>query len=169
MRILHSLTAEPGEKGEISQISLQERFGVGGSDLQIYFSLSSAALRFAGFAYQGRLFFLPQPGRSGQVWSNQTPLSWKRSGSCSGPAASSSSFPAIFISPQNPSNCIEDWLVQTAAGQGWPFAFQGALSTLRSDFSPLVWFYFSSGVPWGWGQTCGSSRLPTGRGWGGHS
>lgn len=108
--------------------------------MQIYFSLSSAALRFAGFAYQGRLFFLPQPRRSGQVWSNQTPLSWKCSGSCSGPAASSSSFPAIFISLQNPATASRTRLSNSAAGQGWPFAFQGALTPSGVTSAPRLGF-----------------------------
>lgn len=139
-RILHSLSPEPGKRGGISQISLKKGFEVGGSELQIYFSLFSAVLRFAGFAYQGRLFFLPQPGRSGQVWSNQTPLSWKCSGSCSGPAASSSSFPAIFISLQKPGTALRTRLSKPAAGQGWPFAFQGALTPPGITSAPWLGF-----------------------------
>ena len=44
--------------GEISQISVKKWFEIGDPDFQIYFLLSSTASRFAGFAYQGRLFFL---------------------------------------------------------------------------------------------------------------
>jgi len=62
---------------EISQISIKKWFDIGDSNFQIYFLLSSTTSRFAGFAYQGDNFFCFQPWRSRQVWSNQTPLSFK--------------------------------------------------------------------------------------------
>lgn len=74
------------------------------------------------------------------MWSNQTPLSWKCSGSCSGPAASSSSFPAIFISLQNPATALRTRLSNSAAGQGWPFVFQGALTPSGITSAPWLGF-----------------------------
>lgn len=51
--------AEKGEAGrKIRQTSVKKLFKTGDSDFQIYFFLSSTASRSAGFAYQGRWFFL---------------------------------------------------------------------------------------------------------------